>query len=57
MITYDLKEMETRVGIEALFQYAAEGILITNRAGQMTRINPSTEKLLVMFPEKYPGQK
>ena len=37
--------MESKEGIEALFQYATEGILITDDEGKIIRINPSAEKL------------
>lgn len=37
--------MEGKEGIEALFLYATEGILIVNEKGEIIRINPSAEKL------------
>ncbi len=37
--------MDTKEGIDALFLYATEGILITNEKGEIVRINPSAEKL------------
>jgi PAS domain S-box-containing protein len=37
--------MESKEGIEALFLYATEGILVVNETGQIIRINPSAEKL------------
>ncbi len=37
--------MDTREGIDALFLYATEGILITNEKGQILRVNPSAAKL------------
>ena len=37
--------MQTKEGIDALFLYATEGILITNEKGEIIRINPSAEKL------------
>lgn len=40
-----LKEMETKEGIDALFLYATEGILVANDKGEIIRINPSAEKL------------
>ena len=42
---YELKEMESKEGVDALFLYATEGILVTDSAGRITRINPSAEKL------------
>jgi PAS domain S-box-containing protein len=37
--------MESKEGIEALFLYATEGILVANDKGEITQINPSAEKL------------
>jgi PAS domain S-box-containing protein len=37
--------MESKEGVEALFLYAAEGILIADERGIINRINPSAEKL------------
>nr|WP_294858543.1 PAS domain-containing sensor histidine kinase [uncultured Fluviicola sp.] len=37
--------MESKEGNDALFQYATEGILVTNTEGQIIRINPSAEQL------------
>lgn len=37
--------MQTQEGINALFLYATEGILITNEQGQIINANPSAEKL------------
>lgn len=37
--------MESKEGIEALFLYAAEGILVANERGEIVRSNPSAEKL------------
>jgi PAS domain S-box-containing protein len=37
--------MQTKEGIDALFLYATEGILITNERGEIININPSAEKL------------
>jgi PAS domain S-box-containing protein len=38
-------KMEGKEGIEALFLYATEGILVTDEKGEITRINPAAEKL------------
>jgi PAS domain S-box-containing protein len=38
-------KMEGKEGIEALFLYATEGILVTNDKGEIVRTNPSAEKL------------
>lgn len=45
MNTNSKNKMESKEGIEALFLYATEGILVVNDAGQIIRINPSAEKL------------
>jgi len=37
--------MDTQEGIDALFEYATEGILVVNDKGEIIRINPSAEKL------------
>lgn len=37
--------MEGKEGLEALFNFATEGILITDNKGEIIRINPSAEKL------------
>jgi two-component system sensor kinase FixL len=41
----DTKKMETKEGLNALFRYATEGILVTNDKGEITQINPSGEKM------------
>lgn len=45
MTTRSEQNMESKEGIEALFLYATEGILVVNDKGQIIRINPSAEKL------------
>lgn len=40
-----LHAMENRVSLDALFEFATEGILITNKAAEIIRINPSAERL------------
>ncbi|HLP12370.1 MAG TPA: PAS domain-containing sensor histidine kinase [Flavobacteriales bacterium] len=49
--------METKEGIEALFLYATEGILVVNEAGIITRINPSAEKLFGYEKNELLGQR
>src|SRR6187401_1531673 len=39
------EKMESKEGIEALFLYATEGILVVDEAGKIIRINPSAERL------------
>ncbi len=38
-------KMDSKEGIEALFLYATEGIMVVNEKGEIVRINPSAEKL------------
>jgi PAS domain S-box-containing protein len=38
-------KMDSKEGMEALFLYATEGILVVNERGMITRINPSAERL------------
>jgi PAS domain S-box-containing protein len=49
--------MDTKEGIDALFLYATEGILITNEKGEIIKINPSAEKLFKYEPGELVGQK
>eukprot|EP01036_Dinobryon_divergens_P015772 gene15772-21362_t len=37
--------MNNAEGLEALFEYATEGILVTNSVGDIIRVNPATERL------------
>lgn len=48
--------MDSKQGIEALFLYATEGILVTNEKGEITRINPSAEKLFGYEPDELRGK-
>jgi len=49
--------MESKQGVEALFLYATEGILVVNGAGEITRINPSAEKLFGYEKDELLGKK
>lgn len=49
--------MQTKEGIDALFLYATEGILITNEQGEIVNINPSAEKLFRYEPGELLGKK
>jgi two-component system sensor kinase FixL len=40
-----VKKMDSKEGLEALFAFATEGILVTNKAGEIVKINPATEKM------------
>lgn len=50
-------KMDTKEGIDALFLYATEGILITNEKGEIIKINPSAEKLFKYKPGELLGKK
>jgi len=51
------ESMEGKEGIEALFLYATEGILIVNEKGEIIRINPSAEKLFGYEKDELAGKK
>jgi len=61
--------MEGKEGIDALFLYATEGILVVNAKGEIVRLNPSAEKLFgyekkeltgkrieVLIPQRFAGK-
>lgn len=50
-------KMQTKEGLDALFLYATEGILITNEKGEIIRINPSAEKLFLYDSDELLGKK
>lgn len=69
METHDIIKMESKEGLDALFLYATEGILVANERGEIIRINPSAEKLFgyekgellgkkieVLVPMRYAGR-
>ncbi len=49
--------MQTKEGINALFLYATEGILITNGQGEIINANPSAEKLFRYESGELSGKK
>ncbi len=49
--------MESKEGMEALFRFATEGILIVNKQGEIVLINPSAEKLFGYDPQELMGGK
>lgn len=51
------KQMEGKEGIDALFLYATEGILVANEKGEITRANPSAEKLFGYEKGELDGRK
>jgi PAS domain S-box-containing protein len=50
-------QMEGKEGIEALFLYATEGILVVDEKGVILRINPSAEKLFGYEKNELIGKK
>lgn len=49
--------MQSQEGIDALFLHATEGILVTDSKGEITRINPSAEKLFGYLVGELTGSK
>ncbi len=45
LTSYHIEKMNNTEGLEALFEYATEGILVTNSVGDIIRVNPATERL------------
>ncbi|MDZ4663399.1 MAG: PAS domain-containing sensor histidine kinase [Bacteroidota bacterium] len=45
MNTLNFQEMDGKEGLDALFLFATEGIIVVNDRGEIVRINPSAEKL------------
>lgn len=50
-------QMEGKEGIEALFLFATEGILVVNDKGEIIRINPSSERLFGYEKDELIGKK
>ena len=49
--------MDSRQGIDAIFQFATEGILVTNEKSEIINANPSAEKLFGFEKDELIGQK
>jgi PAS domain S-box-containing protein len=49
--------MESQEGSDALFKYAAEGILVIDEDGFIRRVNPSAERLFGYMPGELIGKK
>lgn len=45
MNTSNFKEMDGNEGLDALFLFATEGIIVVNEKGEIVKVNPSAEKL------------
>ena len=50
-------KMDSKQGIDAIFQFATEGILVTNEKSEIININPSAEKLFGYEKGELIGQK
>jgi PAS domain S-box-containing protein len=50
-------KMDSKQGIDAIFQFATEGILVTNEKSEIININPSAEKLFGFEKGELIGQK
>lgn len=57
MLTPKPRKLESKEGIEALFLYATEGILVVNEQGAIVSINPSAEKLFGYGKSELVGQR
>ena len=55
--TSSIKNMESKEGSDALFLFAAEGILVANSDSEIIRLNPSAEKLFGYSKDELIGQK
>lgn len=51
------KKMESKQGLDALFQHATEGIIVADEQGQILRANPSTERLFGYERDELLGQR
>lgn len=49
--------MDSKESLNALFQFATEGILISNDKAEIIKINPSAEKLFGYLPDDLIGEK
>jgi PAS domain S-box-containing protein len=50
-------KMESKEGVDALFLYATEGILVANETGEIIRTNPSSERLFGYEKDELIGKK
>ncbi len=57
MDTPEQKKMNSKQGIDAIFKYATEGILLTNEKSEIVHINPSAERLFGYEEGELIGQK
>ncbi|HEY1039087.1 MAG TPA: PAS domain-containing sensor histidine kinase, partial [Bacteroidia bacterium] len=57
MNTSKALDMESKEGLDALFLYATEGILVVDEKGEIIRVNPSAEKLFGYEKSELLGKK
>ncbi len=57
MYNFSNVKMDSKEGVDALFLYATEGILVANDKGEITRLNPSMERLFGYEKDELLGQK
>jgi PAS domain S-box-containing protein len=55
-MNYEPRVMESKEGIDALFMYATEGILVTDDQGVITRVNPNACRLFGYDSSELVGQ-
>lgn len=48
--------MDSKVGFQALFEYATEGIIVSNAKGEIVKVNPAAEKLFGYEPGELIGK-
>jgi len=51
------EQVNTLIGLGALFEYATEGILVTDNTGAIVMINPSAERIFGYEKGELPGKK
>jgi PAS domain S-box-containing protein len=57
MYKLNFKVMDGKEGLDALFLYATEGIIVVNDKGEIVRVNPSAEKLFGYKKEELLGKR
>lgn len=57
MNTLNIRHMDSKEGIDALFLYATEGIMVVDDNGEIIRLNPSVERLFGYKKDELIGKK